>query len=131
MTPPKSPALTEEMQRIYYANDSVVTGTDIARALLEYAGALARNDSSQTVSIPIRREDGSTAQAMLLIGPASQLIYEDEETDGDELRDEVLVAHLNALTAELGQPRAVPAKAAATDPEDVAPTPDQSSLDWL
>ena len=62
--------------------------------------ALARSDSAQTVSIPIRREDGTSARATLLVGPASQLVAEDLEEDedlGDEIRDDVLVARLSRL----------------------------------
>ena len=100
------------MQRIFYSGDSVLTGTDIARTLLEYASALAQNDTSDTVNIPVLRDDGSIARAMLLIGPASQLIAEDEETDQPELRDDVLVARMKASTTELSAPRAVSTQAA-------------------
>jgi hypothetical protein len=120
------------MQRIYYVNDSVLTGTEIARAVLEYAAALARSDSSETVSIPVRKPDGSTARATLLIGPASQLIYEEEESEYEELNDDILVAKLKAATTQLGAPRAVTAEAASTDAVDVGMLPDgDDSLEWL
>jgi hypothetical protein len=121
------------MQRIYYTNDTLVTGTEIARALLEYAAALARSDSSQTVSIPVRRPDGSTARATLLVGPASQLVAEDLEDGedfGDEPRDDVLVARLKAMTTELAAPRAISTRAAATAPDEVANDVDDS-IEWL
>ena len=40
------------MDRIHYAGDSILTGTDIAHAMLEYARALAQVGSSATVEIP-------------------------------------------------------------------------------
>jgi hypothetical protein len=122
------------MQRIYYTNDTLVTGTEIARALLEYAAALARSDSSQTISIPVRRADGSSARATLLVGPASQLVAEDVEDDedlGDEVRDDVLVARMKAMTAELAAPRAISTRAAATSPDEVANDADENSIEWL
>ncbi len=120
------------MQRIFYTTESLVTGDEIARALLEYAGALARANTAETVSIPIRRPDGTTIRATLLVGPASQLVSEDLDPDGqEELRDDILVAKLTAMTAELGAPRAVSTKAAATEPDEVAVDGDQDSLDWL
>jgi hypothetical protein len=122
------------MQRIYYTNDTLVTGTEIARALLEYAAALARSDSAQTVSIPVRRPDGTSARATLLVGPASQLIAEDVQDDedlGEELRDDVLVARIKAMTAELAAPRAISTRAAATAPDEVANDADEQSIEWL
>lgn len=121
------------MQRIYYTNDTILTGTEIARALLEYAAALARSNSSRTVSIPVRRGDGSSARATLLVGPASQLVAEDLEEGedaGEELRDDVLVARLKAMTTELAAPRAISTRAAATAPHEVAADADDS-IEWL
>ena len=65
------------MDRIHYAGDSILTGTDIARALLAYAQALAVAGTSATVDIPVVNErDGSIGRSELLIGPASQLTGE-------------------------------------------------------
>ena len=60
------------MDRIHYAGDSVVTGSAIARAVLEYAKALAKANQSETVEIPTLASDGSISRSTLLIGPASQ-----------------------------------------------------------
>jgi hypothetical protein len=84
------------MDRIHYAGDSILTGTAIAAALLEYAAALARADASETVRIPTREEDGSEGRSTLLIGPASQLTADSEESEFDELVDEQLVARFKA-----------------------------------
>lgn len=89
------------MERIHYAGGSVLTGSAIARALLEYAGALASSEESATVDIPCRHDDGSLGRANFLIGPASQLVSETEETDLDELVDPDLVATFEKETAAL------------------------------
>lgn len=63
------------MHRIHYS-DSVLPGTAIAEALLDYAQALAEADTSATVEIPTMNDDGSPGHSQLLVGPASQLISE-------------------------------------------------------
>ncbi|MCP2030892.1 hypothetical protein L1277_000956 [Okibacterium sp. HSC-33S16] len=90
------------MERIYYATDSLLTGTDIARALVLYAEALAKAGSSASVDIPTRREDGSVGHAMFLVGPASQLVSESEDSEYPELTNGELVDKLRTATLLLG-----------------------------
>ena len=45
------------MERIYYAGDQFLTGTDIARALVAYAAALAQQGSAGAIEIPVRHEE--------------------------------------------------------------------------
>jgi hypothetical protein len=91
------------MQRIYYAGDRFLTGTEIARALVAYAAALAQQGSAAAVEIPIRHENGEGDGVVnFLVGPASQLVTEAVEPDDhEELVDDRLVERLRALTAEL------------------------------
>jgi hypothetical protein len=84
------------MERIHYAGDVVFTGTDISRALLSYARALAQDGSSATVEIPIYHEDGSHGTAEFLIGPASQVIADSIDSEWEELVDTKLVEELRA-----------------------------------
>lgn len=94
------------MERISYAGDSVVTGTDIARAVLAYAEALAMREASATVELPVLLDDGSPGRASILIGPASQLIIQTEPGhDEEEVVDAELIARLIEATAALGIPR--------------------------
>jgi hypothetical protein len=92
------------MDRIHYAGDSVLTGTRIAQALLEYGQALAKTGASATVDIPTREDDGSLGRSRLLIGPASQLIADAEESDHDEIVDDEVVAYFERETAKLRRP---------------------------
>ncbi|RFA10242.1 hypothetical protein B7R54_14270 [Subtercola boreus] len=89
------------MERIHYTGGSILTGSDIARALLDYAGALAATDGSEIVDIPSLHSDGTIGRATFLIGPASQLVSETEPSDHDELVDADLVAGFRASTARL------------------------------
>lgn len=113
------------MQRIYYAGDHFLTGTEIANALVSYAAALAREGTAGAIEIPVRHEDdGQTGVVNFLVGPASQIMTEEVDARyGDEVRDKEVVKRLRALTAEL----------APMHPVTSRPTPDRvDSLgyDW-
>ena len=113
------------MDRIHYAGGELLTGSNIARALLAYAEALAQRDSAASIEIPVRHTDGTVGRASILIGPASQLISESETLGGEELVDDALVAELDRRTAGLATMRPVtgiPANASVTD--------DPIDFDW-
>lgn len=105
------------MQQITYAGARFVTGTEIAKALVSYAAALARHGRADTVEIPVRHEDdGQLGIVSFLVGPASQLVTEDVHVDGgQEIRDQVLVARLHTLTVELEPVRPAVADSADRD----------------
>jgi hypothetical protein len=112
------------MERIYYAGDSVLTGTEIAQALVAYAEALAMREASATVNIPVRLSDGSVGRASILIGPASQLISQTEVGAGEEMVDDDLVAEFRDLAGRLGVSRPMTA-----DPDEPATYDDIDDLD--
>lgn len=87
------------MHRVHYAGHSIVTGTAIAHALLDYAQALAEAGGSATVVIPTWHEDGSRGESEVLIGPSSQLISDAEESEFPELIDDHVVAYLGEAAA--------------------------------
>jgi hypothetical protein len=104
------------MERIHYAGDSLLTGTDIARALIEYANALAMAEQSATVEIPVQLPDGTIGRANFLIGPASQLVSQTETSSFDEVVDPALVERLTRETGRLRPARPV-SGAGGTDAE--------------
>ncbi|MDQ0895300.1 hypothetical protein [Agromyces ramosus] len=106
------------MERIHYAGDELVTGTEIAEALMEYAAVLAQQRTAASVDIPVRHPDGSIGTASLLLGPASQLVREPVESAGKEVTDESLVQRLRRLTAALA-PRWPVARTDTTPPKAV------------
>lgn len=93
------------MERIHYAGGVLLTGSEIADAIVDYAAALAARRTAASIDIPVRTEDGRTARAHLLIGPASQLVTEPVESDLDELVDDELVASLRSAASALGSTR--------------------------
>jgi hypothetical protein len=94
------------MERLNYAGESILTGSALAKAVLEYAEALAKADTSANIEIPTREPDGSIGVARLLIGPASQLITVEEKSGLPEVEDAALVAEFKAKTRALGPVRA-------------------------
>lgn len=82
------------MRRVLYGGGSILTGDRIADALLDYAAALARAGTADHLSVPGIGSDGQPAAVDLVIGPASQLIAEHEETPGDDLEDDAFIAEL-------------------------------------
>lgn len=82
------------MDRITYAGDSILTGSAIAHALIDYAQALAQVGSSGTVRIPTLEEDGRIGHAEILVGPASQLVAVAVATDFEEVTEGGLVERL-------------------------------------
>lgn len=114
------------MDRLHYAGDSIVTGSDISHALLDYAQALAEAGTSATVSIPTLNDDGSRGRSEVLIGPASQLISDSEASPYDEIVDAELVARLRALAARVRDERSPSPQTSMThNPLDADGGPDE------
>lgn len=111
------------MKVIHYAGDALTTGDAIADALVLYAEALARRETSAAISIPVRMKNGDIAMASVLIGPASQLtavpldLSDEVAVRGDEILDTELVERLERSTAELGisHPLAAPLTESSND----------------
>lgn len=89
------------MDRIHYAGDAILTGTEIARAVLDYAQALSQVGSSDTVDIPTIDEDGVPGRSELLIGPASQVLSNSVESAFDDVVDDELVAEMTRKAEHL------------------------------
>jgi len=102
------------MKTINYAGGAVLTSDAIADAVVDYAAALAKAGSSEELTIPVVLEDGSSSEASLLLGPASQLVASPELDPHGELADDALVDEIRARTEALGPLRAVP-----VDPSEV------------
>jgi len=86
------------MKTIIYAGAQLMTGNDIAAAVLEFCTALAEDATAETVEIPVLSADGSRKNATLVIGPASQMVAEDVDTGFDELVDADVVSELARRT---------------------------------
>ena len=103
------------MEKIHYAGETLITGTAIAQALLTYASALASASDSDTVYIPVYDENGQVRNAEFLVGPASQLVAVEIDSEFEELVDDEVVRSLDLAARRFEAPRPFPT--AATEVE--------------
>ncbi len=102
---------------IVYAGEELITGDEIAQALLKYSEALAEKGSASTVEIPILSDDGTRSTATVLVGPASQIVARPAESSFGELHDPRVVEHLAALTTDLRPGPSVPSPMSSDVPD--------------
>lgn len=95
-----------------------MTGTAIARGLLDYAQALTASAGSASILVPTLRTDGSRGVSQFLIGPASQLLSDTEDGSSEEIIDEELIA---SMKYEVGLLRSEPRMSSTMVPADSAP----------
>lgn len=86
------------MKILIYAGAELMTGDDIAEAVLEYCAALAEAKAAETLDIPVVEADGTIGGARLLLGPASQIMAKHVETGWPELEDVQTMERLSSRT---------------------------------
>lgn len=62
------------MRRFHYAGGSIVVSDQVCKAILRYARALARSDTSDIIVVPSFTDDFGTGLSHIVLGPASQII---------------------------------------------------------
>ena len=62
------------MKRIFHPGGSVITGDDLADAVMHYAEALSLRPQVDVVDIPIVEETGLLGRIQILIGGSGQLV---------------------------------------------------------
>lgn len=83
------------MKILHYSDQHVLTGDEIASAVLDYAKALALMNRSDVVPVPALDGDQAVSAYELLIGPASEIVASDadplpvEELINSEFLDEI------------------------------------------
>jgi hypothetical protein len=93
------------VERLYYcAGSTLVTGNDIAHALLDYARWVVARREVDLVHVPTRAADGSVGSTALLLSPTTQLASETMAAGGEELMDTQFVVELRAATTRLRLP---------------------------
>ncbi|HEV7184476.1 MAG: hypothetical protein ACHP7F_12135 [Actinomycetales bacterium] len=93
------------MKRIHYASGSLVTGDQIADVLVRFAAVLAETGGAAEVTAPVVLDDGEVGSALLLLGPASQILAEDVPGEHDFENPE-FVASIEKLILARGIPHA-------------------------
>jgi hypothetical protein len=111
------------MKRIFHGGGSMLTGTDLADAVLEYARMIGQRHSVELVEIPVVDEQGSTQRAQLLVGEGNPLVSVTSASSGSELSEPETAQRLRAQARGSGIVRAVP----LTEDENE----NSSDIDWL
>ncbi len=94
------------MKRIHYASGSLLTGDTIADVLVRYAATLAKNEAAAEVQAPALSVNGTVRPVLLLLGPASQMLAEDEQSEHPDVEDAEFVAECEKQIAAMGPRRA-------------------------
>jgi hypothetical protein len=108
------------MKMLIYAGSEFMTSDAVASALLTYSAALADNHEAATIELPIIEPGGRRTTAAFLVGPASQIVSKDIESDLEEPHDPELVERLRAMTRRLRPEGTVERESA----------PDSARLEW-
>jgi hypothetical protein len=109
------------VQRINYATGSVLTGDEIAHALVAYARALAQKGGSDMVAFPVLLDTGNVDIAEVIVGPSSQIMNVPEPSERDDVTDEDVVQEILRKTDALALSR----------PQPEAARPDEQDEDFL
>ena len=65
------------MKRITYVGTSVLVANDFGELMLEYAAALARNGTSETITfLGVNEHDLREEEVSFIVGPASEIVVE-------------------------------------------------------
>lgn len=117
------------MERIHYGSHVFYTGTEIAGAVLDYAGMLAASGRFATIDVPIVDADGAPSRARLLLGPSMPIASESMPDADVEFRDEGALETLRGAARQLSSPRMRAAAPAGIDRRNVSMLDDWLELD--
>jgi hypothetical protein len=103
------------MERVFYcAGSSFLTGTEVARALLDYARFVGMRDFHELVRVPTSTAEGAPGWTSMILSAATQLSSETVTVPAPELVDETFVERLRAEIEWRSHPQK--AVLAAADP---------------
>jgi hypothetical protein len=95
------------LKLIHYNGQAILTGDDVADAVLDYAATLGANGKTDTIDVPTFDEFGQAAIETMLVGPASQITLSTAPEDELEIDAPDFVEHLRLLERAAGPARPV------------------------
>lgn len=110
------------MKHITYAEKSVVTGDDVADALVEYAKAVAQHHTADFVTISGIGSNGDEIEATFLLGPGTNMMIETAHTSMPEPDNHEVTEEIRRKTRHLVSP---PDAGGGTDDEPIAQAIDE------
>ncbi len=110
------------MRCVTYAGETVITTDDVATSLVELTASVAKEGQAEAVSIPIVTDDGTVAQAELVIGVGNDVLSAPVDWTGEE-------PDFTHAATELKNHRLFPrAQLRAVEPEER--DDDDPPIDW-
>jgi hypothetical protein len=104
-----------------YADKSLLVGDDVAKALIEYAAALASARLGDSVTVRAYGADGEPVDAVLLLDTGAPIMAESTRSDLPEPENAEVYAYLREKMLDLAPSR----PAATQDPKDLDIGPEQ------
>jgi hypothetical protein len=108
------------MKTVHYDGSVILTGDDVADAVIEYAAALGNGNRADVVRVPSIAEDGTTTTTTTLLGPASQIAIVDAPDDELEPEEPTFVARPQAAARTFPHAETIHADKRPTTDEDAS-----------
>lgn len=89
------------MKRVRYAGGSFVTTEATASVLIRYATALGKLGRTDSVTVPCIDPGDEIGETIVLIGPSSEMMVQDEGAAEVALDDRAVVASMESSLAAL------------------------------
>lgn len=92
------------MKLLQYADEHWLIGDEAAKALVEYAIALANDGRADSVDVRMLNPTGRTQTVSLLVGPATMLTLTESDSEAAEPDNAEAIAIMNERTRQLTTP---------------------------
>ena len=89
---------------LQYADEHWLIGDEAAKALVDYAIALANADRADSVDVRMLNPTGRTQTVSLLVGPATMLTLTDSDSEAGEPDNSEAIAQMLERTRQLTTP---------------------------
>ncbi|MFC0678423.1 hypothetical protein ACFFGH_11290 [Lysobacter korlensis] len=119
------------MKRITYVGTAVLVDDDFGALLLEYAAALARDGTSETIAFRgVNEHDLREHEVSFIVGPASEIVVEQlpEDTPAVDPDNADMIGHMKERIAAL-EGRRSPGRHSITPEPSSDPSPLVDGLD--
>jgi hypothetical protein len=104
------------MMHLTFADKDLILGTEAAELVVEYAAALARQHTADTVRVSAYGADGDNVEALLLLDEGAPIMVETSHSDlPDPDNDEAVAYMRERMEGFANKSQALP-----VDPEDAA-----------
>lgn len=93
------------MKQVTFSSGSIVTGTAVASALLEYLPELTRVGKSHAVEIPVYESDGTISRHCILLTPSTTVDVADHDDIEEGVEDELFPVPTFPAVSRIARPQ--------------------------